>query len=330
MFRFLVIFSLFCGLFSFNVMAANHHDHHSRADAHAPIGVMRDHIHKKGELMASYRHSQMKMEGLRSNGGSVTNDDALTRRMVIPLKMKMKMDMIGLMYGLSDDVTLSVMGSVITKDMDHRRRNGIEFARESDGVGDTKINTSYGLLNDGNDSVIFNLGLSLPTGSIDQNFLGARLPYPMQIGSGSYELLPGISYTALRDGYSYGGQINASFKLDTNDNGYKLGDSYNVTAWAAKNLNSKLSLSTRLDYNKYDAVEGRDATLNSAMIVTADPAGLDRQTIDGLVGVNYIVPSSILEDFRLAFEVGTQLYQRSNDDLLETDYKLIFGLQKIF
>ncbi len=322
MLRFLVIFWLFCGFLS-SALAA-------RPDAHAPIGVMRDHLHQKGEFMASYRYSQMKMDGLRNNSGSVSNSEALTRRGVIPLSMRMKMDMIGLMYGLTDDVTLSAMGTVISKEMDHRRSNGSEFERKSDGIGDSKINASYGLVNNGNDSLLLNLGLSLPTGSIDQHFLGARLPYPMQIGSGSYELLPGVSYTALRNGYSYGGQVNASFKFDTNDNGYKLGDSYNATAWIARNLTRSLSISTRLDYNKYEAIEGRDTTLNATALVTADNAALDRETIDGLVGVNYIVPSSILQDFRLAFEFGSQFYQRSRDDLLETEYKFILGLQKTF
>ena len=39
-----------------------------RPDDHAPIGVMRDHIHKKGEIMTSYRFLYMKMKGLRKIG----------------------------------------------------------------------------------------------------------------------------------------------------------------------------------------------------------------------------------------------------------------------
>lgn len=35
----------------------------SRPDGHAPISVMGDHYHKKGELMFSYRFMPMWMEG---------------------------------------------------------------------------------------------------------------------------------------------------------------------------------------------------------------------------------------------------------------------------
>ena len=35
----------------------------SRPDGHAPISVMGDHLHKKGEFMLSYRFMQMRMEG---------------------------------------------------------------------------------------------------------------------------------------------------------------------------------------------------------------------------------------------------------------------------
>jgi len=63
-------------LFCFNVFADA--DHHGvgmnlnsdglspvRADSHAPIGVMGEHMHKKGEWMLSYRYMYMDMEGNR-------------------------------------------------------------------------------------------------------------------------------------------------------------------------------------------------------------------------------------------------------------------------
>lgn len=37
----------------------------TRADGHAPIGVMGDHLHKKGSYMLSYRFMRMSMAGNR-------------------------------------------------------------------------------------------------------------------------------------------------------------------------------------------------------------------------------------------------------------------------
>ncbi len=315
-------------LFFADNVVANNHTH--RTDEHAPIGVMRDHVHKKGETMLSYRYSHVKMSGLRNSDSNVSSDAALTERNIVPLNMRMRMDMFSAMYGLTDRMTVALMGTVIGKEMSHQKRNGDKFNRESEGVGDTKVSTLYQFYNDGNDKFLFNMGLSLPTGSSDRHFSGSRLPYPMQIGSGSYEALPGLSYTALRDGYSFGGQFNASFKINSNNNGYKLGDSYNATSWISKAINNSLSISTRLDYHKIEAIEGRDSSLNPAMIVAADASVQDRQYLDALIGVNYLIPDSVIRGFRVAFEVGAPIYQRFDDNMLETDYKAVIGLQKTF
>ncbi len=298
-----------------------------RADNHAPIGVMRDHVHKKGKFMAAYRSSHMKMNDLKNNSGNVSDSEALSRKKVIPLDMVMKMDMASVMYGLSDNITSSAMTSVVVKEMNHKRGNNSEFERNVDGIGDSKINLSFKL----NKSLILNTGLSIPTGSINQRDVkGNRLPYPMQLGSGSYEFLPGVSYSKIKENFSYGAQINLSLKMNSNSNGYKRGDSYNTTAWIAKNINNNLSLSARLDYNKMDAIVGRDKSLNPNMIVTADPTIQDRQYLESLIGFNYILPKSILKNTRIAAEIGKTIHQKFQEDQLARNYRFIFGVQKTF
>ena len=319
--------------FTINSLFAQVSNKHLRADFHAPIGVMRDHVHKKGQFMTSYRASYMEMKGLSNNQGSISSAQALNSRLVAPIEMQMGMDMLSAMYGVTDNLTIAAMGSFVVKKMNHQRRNGTFFERESESVGDLKVNASYKLGNYSNDNLLINLGFSIPTGSIDERDpSGNRLPYPMQIGSGSYEVLPGLSYTKLNNSYSYGWQLNASIKLDTNDNGYKLGDSYNVTAWIAKPIFDNLSVSSRLDFNKIEAIEGRDSTLDSvvAAIVTADPSLSDREFVDLYLGVNYVVPESLISNMRLALEGGPTIYEKFQDNQLERDFKLFFGIQKTF
>jgi hypothetical protein len=305
-----------------------------RPDDHAPIGVMRDHIHKKGEIMTSYRFLYMKMKGLRNEDNKVSTSDALSRYIVAPTKMTMKMHMIGAMYGITDQLTLSAMGSFVEKNMDHIHRATGEFNRETDDIGDTKINALYEFYNKDANRFQFNLGLSLPTGNIDKKYDGTRLPYPMQIGSGSYELLPGISYSGHQDNLSYGGQINGIFRLNTNDNGYKLGDQYNITSWVARKLNNSFSVLSRLDYNKNEAIEGRDSSLdkmvNMNMNPTAKTSLQDQERLDLLFGVNFLMQKGFLEGNRLAVEFGAPIYQRIDGPMLENDYKITIGWQNKF
>ncbi len=51
-----------------------------RADGHAPIGVMGDHMHHKGEWMLSYRYMHMDMEGNRIG----TDERVATRSLQVP------------------------------------------------------------------------------------------------------------------------------------------------------------------------------------------------------------------------------------------------------
>lgn len=301
-----------------------------KADYHAPIGVMRDHLHKKGELMTSYRYSYMKMRGLRNGDDKISDSTAQVNNMVVGKEMTMEMHMLGAMYGVTDKLTVAVMGNIVVKDMDHSHRSNGKFNREVENFGDTKIHALHGFYNKKNHQVQLNLGLSLPTGNINKKYNGARLPYAMQIGSGSYEFLPGLSLSGRADGFSYGGQVNGIFRLDGNENGYKLGDEYNITTWIATNLNENFSISSRLDYNKNEAVEGKDSSLNIAMTPLADPSLQDRQKLDLLFGMNFVVSSGLFSDNKLAVEFGRTIYQRIAGPNLDNDYKITAGWQKVF
>ena len=66
-----------------------HHHHHNRADAHAPIGVMGDHLHPKGGLMISYRHMNMFMDGNRDGSNLIDDSEVYNDYMVAPQEMGM-------------------------------------------------------------------------------------------------------------------------------------------------------------------------------------------------------------------------------------------------
>lgn len=303
----------------------------AKPDDHAPIGVMRDHIHKKGEFMASYRYSLMQMKGLRNNTDRVSTPKALQSYMAAPKNMQMHMHMIGAMYGITDQLTISAMGSLVEKRMDHAHRTNPDFKREASGYGDTKINSLYQFFENNGHKAQLNLGVSLPTGKINEAYKSTRLPYSMQIGSGSYEALPGLVYKISTNNYSFGTQANAVLRLDTNAKGYKLGDRYNITSWIAKNINENISISTRLDYQIFEAIEGIDQSIsNTMMIATRDTSLYDGRRLDLSFGANYIFNEGFLQDNRLAIEFGTPIYQRLDGPQMEVDYKLTIGWQKLF
>lgn len=307
--------------------------HDSNApDSHAPIGVMADHTHKKGEWMASYRYSRMAMEQNRTDSNNVSDASVLNNFMVAPTDMDMKMHMFGLMYAPSDSVTLMVMAPYIEKSMNHITRMGGQFKTESRGLGDIKLGALMPLWNTDNQHLHFNAGVSLPTGSInqkDQTPLGfSRLPYVMQLGSGTFDLTPSITYRYFNDAWSGGTQLNATARLGRNDNDYSLGNELALTTWAAYRFNDIISTSLRLDGRQWGNVDGADRSLNVAVVPTARADLRGGKRVDAIVGVNLVLPE--LNHHRLAIEVGAPLYEKLDGPQLSSDWKLTAGWQKAF
>ncbi|MDB4544693.1 transporter, partial [Akkermansiaceae bacterium] len=168
-----------------------------RPDAFAPIGVMGEHLHAKGQFMGSYRYMHMRMEQNFVGSGPVSDGSVLAdpRFMVAPTDMDMDMHMVGFMYAPTDKLTLMAMVNIVELSMNHRRMDGVEFKTSSSGIGDSSLNALLGLWENNGASLHAGLGLLLPTAEIDEeDFIPGpgetRLPYPMQLGSGSWGLAP--------------------------------------------------------------------------------------------------------------------------------------------
>lgn len=323
-----------------SLFADEHQAGVTRADEHAPIGVMGDHIHDKGEFMLSYRYMTMRMDGLRDGTDSLSPAEVLQSFAITPLDMTMSMHMFGGMYAPLQDLTLMLMMPVTTLTMDHRTRMGTEFTTESSGVGDIKLSALYRLLELENGQLLLSFGLSLPTGSIDkEDFLPpmgrvATLPYPMQLGSGTVDLMPGITYTATYDKFSWGSQARGTLRLGENGQDYRLGHKVQSTVWGAYRFLDALSGSARVNLERWGDVSGADSRLmlrnmmGVPTVPTAYPNLRSGGRIDFLLGINFIATDGFFKGHRLAIEGGLPIYQNLDGPQLETDWLMTVGWQK--
>ena len=107
----------------------------ARPDAHAPIGVMGDHVHHAGDWMLSYRYARMRMDGNRDRTDSVSRREILNpppgTLQVAPTDMDMSMHMFGLMVAPHDRVTLMAMLPFVDKEMDHVTVTGQRFTTKT-------------------------------------------------------------------------------------------------------------------------------------------------------------------------------------------------------
>ena len=315
-----------------------------RPDAHAPIGVMGDHVHHEGEFMLSYRYMNMHMDGNRDGNDRVSREEVLRDFLVAPTEMNMEMHMVGAMYAPKDWITLMIMIPFVQIEMDHITRMGQRFTTRSKGIGDITTSALVKLWEEEAHQVHANIGFSWPSGSIDREdntpaSMGndVTLPYPMQIGSGSVELLPGLTYNGQMELFSWGAQGMGTIRLHENEQDYRVGNEYMLTGWASVKPLRWVSGGVRLQWRQWFDVEGEDSRIPGVMgrppettVPTADPNLRGGQQLDIGPSVNFLVPEGVFKGVRLAFEFLVPIHRKLDGPQLETDWTLTAGVQYAF
>ena len=332
------------------------HENGPLPDSHAPMGVMGDHTHHAGEWMLSYRFMNMTMDGNKQGNTNVSPDQIATTvdnpfaanpmqpstLRVVPVEMTTQMHMFGLMYAPTDRMTLMLMANHIRKEMDHITFQGGAgttrlgtFTTESQGWGDTKVSALIRMFDQNNHHIHLNAGISLPTGSVDERDEvltpmntrpTLRMPYAMQLGSGTYDLEPGVTYSG-RDGHlSWGGQYSAVIRLGKNDEEYTLGDKHSVTAWGAYRVLPWMSTSLRLTARTEADINGQDPQI-VAPVQTADPDNYGGDFVDLAIGANLVGQTGAIRGQRLGAELSIPVHQDYNGVQMQMDWMLTIAYQ---
>jgi len=315
-----------------------------RPDSHAPIGVMQDHTHNKGEFMFSYRYMYMYMDQMRNGTDNLSINKVLKDFMVTPKNMTTQMHMFSAMYGLNDTVTLMAMLPYVMKEMEHQNRAGVNFTTNSSGFGDTKLAALWRLYafetpSIGSHRFHLNTGVSLPTGDInptDNTPLGnnSLLPYPMRLGSGTVDLLPGLTYTGVQNDVSWGLQALGTVRIGHNSQGYKEGNRYQLNSWGAYRWAKWISTSARLNWQQWYNIKRKDGQLqttvgpmNIPLVPTADPDRQAGRRLDLMGGVNILFPEFVGLENHLSVEAGAPIYQDLDGPQLKQSYSFWVGWQ---
>jgi hypothetical protein len=326
----------------------------SRAIDHAPIGVMADHMHKSGEWMVSARQMRMEMKSNKIGRNKVSDSQILqianmhegpATLKVVPQNMTMDMTMLGVMFAPSDDITLMMMTNYTQKKMTANTYAMMgnaklgSFTTRSEGLGDTTIAALFNIsaLPKGEHGKWHgSFGVSLPTGSLKEvdtiltpmnTNQVARLPYAMQLGSGTYDLKPSLTYTADTGDYVYGGQLNATLRLDDNRQGYALGNEVDAKTWMMKSFSDQFSGSLRLEYRRSGTIDGQDPQIDKP-IQSAQTQMYGGSLVNFAIGFNFIGHHGWFSGHRLAFEIQKPVYEDLNGPQMSRDTSFNFGYQK--
>jgi hypothetical protein len=245
---------------------------------------------------------------------------------MLPTEMTMDMHMFGTMYAISNKWTLMGMLNYLDNEMSMPMGK-----MDSSGLGDIKIAGLYDLAQwDDGRRMHLKLGLNLPTGSIDEKHNGNILGYGMQLGSGTYDFEPAITYLAQTENYSYGAQLGGILRIGENDQDYTLGNRFEAALWGARKITDSFSASAKFDYSSQSEIDGAHKGLttmqkNMSPGNQASSQGRDITTFG--LGLNYYFQNNGLSGHRLAAEWETPIDQKVNGVQLELDSVWTLGWQ---
>src|SRR3569833_423367 len=234
------------------------------------LNVLGGHSHCSGQIMFGYDYTHTHMSGLLEGTREISAAKAFSEGFgTVHTSKDMDMHMFDVMYAPSDYVTLMAMVPYTQMSMEHLKSDGTRFTQHTDGFGDADLMalwTVYGNSCTGGNRIVLNAGMSFPTGAIDARDHRdgkAALPlvpleYLMQHGSGTYDLLPGITYLGESENWSWGAQTLETVRLGRNDHDYRLGNEYGGSGWVAYAFTDWLAPSFRVNGKVWENITGAD------------------------------------------------------------------------
>jgi len=301
-----------------------HAGHAERGHAATPAGVLFAHVlEQRGELMIGYRTMLMSRAGNLSTGSSTPNDATLVAEAcggapcsVAAERMTHVMHMLDLMYAPTDWLTLLAMPSYVDTQMALRPLEGglVDVHANHDrhstgGLGDTRLGALARLYDAGWHEAHLGLVVSAPTGDTSEKFRRDHreergfVHYGMQMGSGTWDLLPSLTVTGRHARLSFGAQVLGLLRLESEgETGYALGDELQSTVWGGVALLDWLDVSLRGVFAWQGDLTGRYDRPSALRTPMDQPTNYGGCFWDLGLGLRVIVPRGAFEGMELGVE----------------------------
>lgn len=287
-----------------------------------PIGVLSGHIHGKNEWMITGQYMNMQMAGVRQGAKKLPTGEILQEYSTEPTIMNMNMYMLMLMGGITHKITGMLMLGYDTRYMEMQMKMGNKIhthGMNTSGISDTKVHFMISTFNSTEVHLISTVGMSLPTGSIRQ--LGEAqstmypkqvMPYSMQQGSGTYDVILGLHCIYQTSRLSSGLLFNANIRNGFNTLDYRLGNEFESCVWSGYQWTEGISSSLRVNGFFTSAIRGKNIELNNPSDITANALNYGGTCFNTFIGASYRPTKDILHPFRIRVEYGIPFYQNLN------------------
>ena len=335
-----------------------HGDHvHHQMDhgAPAPAGVLSAHmLGNAGEWMVGYNYMRSRQAGDMLHGNDKVKDSEIlasdancdgSQCYVAPDEMIMNMHMLNIMYAPTDWLNLMWMPTFVDMSMKMRSLEGAPSpgaASDPDSnyaevvhanhehmtgdLGDMNFSALFKLYDNGMHHLHLGLGVTAPTGDVKIELRRTHgidlgmIHYGMQIGSGTWDFTPSLTYTGHLNNWSWGAQARSIIRMESeNERGYALGDMLQTTAWGSYNPMNWLAFSVRGVYTTHGSLLGEYNRPHRPIGPMDSPDSYGGEYLDLGLGVSAVVPSGDLAGNSLSVEWLQPLEDDVNGYQLERD-----------
>ena len=335
------------------------HTHH--AGLASPAGVMFDHVlPQSGDMMIGYRYMRSEQAGSMLLGSQNVDTDSVRLKgcdaqecMVLPNYMAMNMHMLDLMYAPTDQLTLMLMPQFMDMEMglthlvetsSAHNHGGSAHGHQTGGVGDTGIYALFKLFDNNTHHINLSVGGTAPTGDVtiklrktntNQSY-NTFIHYGMQLGSGTWDFKPSLTYTGKLNAFTWGAQVTGTKRLENhNESGFAFGDLFQTSVWGGYRWTNWLATTMRGVYTWQDAVQGHYPIINTSFrgfpykpthVGPFDsPTNYGGRFFDLGLGINVSIPNGAFAGHTLKFEWLQPLHTDYNGYQLDRDGALSFS-----
>lgn len=317
--------------------AAQSNDHvfdMDRPDGFGPPGLTSHFAMEPGEFLWSFTYRRDDQQGNRSGTTPLNQDDILDVFTVAPISMLTQTMNLELRLGLTNRVTIAVSAPFSLRD-DVNVTETTFFGSFTDDIGDVKASTLLSVLNEGPHILTVGMGVSIPTGEIDERgqtatSSSAQLPFNMQTGSGSWDLIPSVSFMTQNGFGTFGAHVSSTIHLNENDRGYRLGDRFDMTAWTSYKVNDWIAVSARVLWEEWGSVTEVDPDTDPLEDPRANPFATGGTLIQIPWGVTIYMRDGLLKGNRFSIEYYYPVHEELNGPQLSADETVLVAWQVAF
>lgn len=244
---------------------------------------------------------------------------------VVPTYITQRVHAFSAQYAVSDRTSLRVTVPYLRQSTEHTSSiSGFsDFELWSKGFGDVALSITQQFAKSPTSQLSLSAGLQLPVGTINQTGdtprMGPgtleRLPYTMQLGSGTLDLTASVQYSVQKNNFVFASNNNVVIRTGRNDNNYRLGNSFSSALTGLYTQEKRFQPGVKLSYRTIDTITGEDETLKVPRRFPYPASITDGQNYGGeIVTTSAVLRSCVTKDCRLSLDVDytVPLYQSLN------------------